>query len=319
MMTLLERHARKGFEELASAYLIEPSEEVMDLLLFYATSLTTIAYKGRLSPSFQSLLSANASTLVDLSLSLEDRCPDGFTLPKMENLLTLDVVDGPFELTPSQLVEVLESPRLECLYLAGVDLVEDEGVGRTRRPRMSCGQFIKAALESQRLMEVVLQWSDPTCLDRLAGDSPAWLTLASMRGSTLSQWRWLRVTSTGVMAFQYGDPPDFADKMFLQQYEYVADGESLVKAEIQLGDLPADFYRYVDNEKKAVLGQIALRLAVAMADRNGERLSLPDTPPMVRPARRSSVSTRESFGSRYAPSVMTESTRASSGGRFSSP
>ncbi|KAF4701933.1 hypothetical protein FOZ62_006761, partial [Perkinsus olseni] len=318
MMTLLERHARKGFDDLTSAYLIEPPEAVM-ALLFYATSLTTIAYKGQLSSSFQSLLSANASTLVDLSLSLQGSCSRGYTLPKMENLLSLDVVDGPFELSPSQL-GVLDSPRLECLYLAGVDLVEDEGVGETERPRMSCGQFIKVSLESQRLMEVVLQWSDPTCLDRLAGDSPAWLTLASMRGSTLSQWRWLRVTSTGVMAFQYGDPPDFAEKMFLQQYRDVDDGESLIRAEILLGHLPDDFYQCIDDEKKAVLGQIALRVAVAMADRNAERLSVADTPPpVVRPARRSSVSTRESFGSRYAPSAMTESTRASSGGRFSSP
>ncbi|KAF4687476.1 hypothetical protein FOZ60_003950 [Perkinsus olseni] len=313
IMKLLERESEKGFNELTSAYLIDPSEAVMDLL-FYATFLTTIAYKGELSQSLQSLLFANASSLVDLSLSLQGSCPEGYTLPKMENLLSLDVVDGPFELSPSQLAEVLESPHLEGLYLAGVDLVEDE-VGKTGRPRMSCGQFIKASLESQRLMEVVLQWSDPTCLDRLAGDSPAWLTLASMRGSTLSQWRWLRITSTGVMGFQYGDPPDFAEKMFLQQYRDVDDGESLIRAEIRLGDLPADFYWYLDDEKKAVLGQIALRVAVAMADRNAERLSLADTPPMVRPARRSSVSTRESFGSRYAPSVMTESTRASSGGR----
>ncbi|KAF4660181.1 hypothetical protein FOZ61_004208 [Perkinsus olseni] len=276
MMTLLGKEARKGFSELTSAYLIEPSEAVMELLLFYATFLTTIAYKGEMSPSFRSLLSAHASTLVDLSLSLLGSCPEGYTLPKMANLLSLDIVNGPFELSPSQLGEVLESPRLECLYLAGVDLVEDEGVGRTGRPRMSCGEFIKASLESQRLMEVVLKWSDPTCLDRLSGDAPAWLTLASMRGSTLSQWRWLRITSTGVMAFQYGDPPDFAEKMFLQQYRDVDDGESLIRAEIRLGDLPADFYyQYIDDEKKkAVLGQIALRVAVAMADRHAERLSL---------------------------------------------
>ncbi|EER20248.1 M protein, serotype 49 precursor, putative [Perkinsus marinus ATCC 50983] len=128
---------------------------------------------------------------------------------------------------------------------------------------MGCAEFVKICLESERLME----------LNQLAGETPLFLTLMNLRGSTLSHWRWFRLTKTGVMAFQYGDPPEFAEKMFLQQYEGVKDGESLVRAEIQL-DFPEDFYQYVSDEVREMLDQIALRVMMVLADRSSDVVSL---------------------------------------------
>ncbi|KAF4650848.1 hypothetical protein FOL47_000811 [Perkinsus chesapeaki] len=267
----------------------------------------------------------------------------------MKSLVSLDVVDGPFKLTPAELEGAAKSLKLESLYLAGVDLVEG-------RDSVSCGKLVKWALESRRLMEVVLHWADPTCIEELVeGEMPVWKIMATMRGSTLSHWRWFRFTHTGVMAFQYGDPPEFAEKMFLQLYDNVDDGESLLKAEWYEGhvsymvelrydevpdvrclhyerydsysvdtvyklrlDLPFDFYDGLDDNIKVSLDQIGLRVMVALADRRDHVRPLEETPPSRPPrqARRSSLSSRESLSSYYA---FTESTRASTDGRRSSP